>query len=510
MARKSTYKPLLLTTTVRNPERFRDMLFVLSKFKGLELTNELATKICGELIRFGLYKPTKALTDPIKDKWRSGIDLNDLEVSDLLRENPQEHKEAGFDAGWPSRFDTQFKLGHFFGFIYYKIGEPIEFSELGDLYIQRTEYNGDSFYTNDEQQVFLNAFVNYHRKNPYQKVLNHNKPLVLLLGVLEELSKDTELGSAGLFVHELPFLLVCKDNDPVALAAEIINFRRVHRFNPSMETVFDAVGKYFGGWVLTKDKFETITKEYPDDLLRKFRLTGLFSLRGNGSVIAINNDLREIAIYILQNHNDLQEFSSEKEYFKYASRVDKHLITKAKPKTVTDSDFEQTLLSKWVGEISVQTIKDELLLLSRGKESKHPVLRVCPRPLRLEFLCSLLLKSRNPAATIVANYSRDDEGLPISHAPGNNPDIEVHDKDLLDLYEVTLTTGAAQAKAEFAPITRHLEDKIALGQYKKENIQTIMVAPAIHADFTTWIEFAKFKDAKRMAALSISEFVSVS
>ena len=55
--RTSEYKPLLFTTTIRNPERLKWFLGVLKDYNGQILTNELAEKIAGELIRIGLYKP---------------------------------------------------------------------------------------------------------------------------------------------------------------------------------------------------------------------------------------------------------------------------------------------------------------------------------------------------------------------------------------------------------------------------------------------------------------------
>jgi hypothetical protein len=506
MSRRLEFKPLLLTTTMRNPERFREFLSVLYEYKGITLTNSLCTTICGELIRKGLYKPLRR-SDQIVEKWDSGIHLSDLEVQRLLDDNPQNHGEAGFDYGWPSRFDTQFKLGKFFGFIYYKINEKIEFSKLGELYIARSEFEGQELYDNDEQQVFLNAFVNYHRMNPFQRVLNHNKPLILLLGLLRELEKNKELGSVGLYLHELPFLLIWKDANYVDLAEAIINFRKKHRFNVSPEVVYDEVEIYHGSWVPTRDKIETITREYPDDLLRKFRLTGLFSLRGNGSILSINSDLSSVVDYILEKHSELKTFANEREYYDYVSTVDAQLISQAKPRVLSDSNLDQQFLTKWITELTVQTIKDELRLLGRNRSSSHPILRLSPKPVRLEFLSSLLLKSRNPESIVIANYSRDDEGLPISHAPGNNPDIEIHSNTSLDLYEVTLTTGTTQAKAEFAPITRHLEDKIQEGKYVKENVQTMMIAPVIHRDFIAWIDFIKFHKGLRMSSKTIEQFI---
>lgn len=72
MARKreSTYKPLLFTTTVRNPERMKRLLNVLSKFNGEILTSELAENIIAELIKYGVYRPMK-ISNSVKEKWSS-------------------------------------------------------------------------------------------------------------------------------------------------------------------------------------------------------------------------------------------------------------------------------------------------------------------------------------------------------------------------------------------------------------------------------------------------------
>ena len=135
--RKSEYKPLLFTTTVRSPERMRGLLNIFSNFDGEVLTNSLATRIVGELIRYGLYRPMKR-TLQIKAKWKitkngkfSDVLLSDDEVSIMLRDNPQQHKEAGFDKGWPSRFATYFDFAKELGFVYYQPEEKIQFSEVG-------------------------------------------------------------------------------------------------------------------------------------------------------------------------------------------------------------------------------------------------------------------------------------------------------------------------------------------------------------------------------------------
>jgi hypothetical protein len=155
--RSSEYKPLLFTTTIRNPERLKWFLAVLKEYNDQILTNELAEEIAGELIRIGLYVPMK-LTPEVKDKLNQKEPLSDSEVLEVLKNNPQNHKEAGFNKGWPSRFDTWFKFAKELGFVFYKMGEKIRFSDIGLKLI-------DNEHPEFEQRAFLNAFVKYQSNN---------------------------------------------------------------------------------------------------------------------------------------------------------------------------------------------------------------------------------------------------------------------------------------------------------------------------------------------------------
>ena len=117
--RQSKYKPLLFTTTMRNPERLKKFLSVLKEYNGQILDNKMARKIAGEIIKRGLYSPTN-LSASIKRKLKEREVLNQREISKILKDNPQRHKEAGFEKGWPSRFDTWFKFAKELGFVYPK------------------------------------------------------------------------------------------------------------------------------------------------------------------------------------------------------------------------------------------------------------------------------------------------------------------------------------------------------------------------------------------------------
>src|SRR3989339_2031303 len=229
--RSQEYKPLLFTTTLRNPERLKWFLGVLKNYNGQVLTNELAEKVAGELIRVGLYRPMK-LSSVVKDKVKSNNPLTDKEVVKVLKDNPQNHKEAEFSKGWASRFDTWFKIAKELGFVYYKNGEKIRFSDIGLKLV-------DNEHPEFEQQAFLNAFVKYQSNSPFRRVLNENAPLILLLSVINKINADKDLNGTGISKLELPLVIFWKDNNADNLYKLIKKIRKKHGYTPSWEIIVD-------------------------------------------------------------------------------------------------------------------------------------------------------------------------------------------------------------------------------------------------------------------------------
>lgn len=69
MPRKPEYKPLLYTTTIRNPERFKDFMHILKRFNGRILNNKTVELFERELFKVGLYRPMKR-PETVQDKWK--------------------------------------------------------------------------------------------------------------------------------------------------------------------------------------------------------------------------------------------------------------------------------------------------------------------------------------------------------------------------------------------------------------------------------------------------------
>ena len=515
--RTPEYKPLLYTTTMRNPARLKYMLYVLSKYEGRIMSDDLATCICGDTIRYGLYRPTK-IPDSVKEKWSSSSKgefrdymLTDDEVSIILENNPQKHKEAGFAWGWPSRFATIYDLTKEMGLAYFANNEPIEISELGkhllaSIKIEADETNSvivaEVCHPEYEQQVFMLAMAKSQRRNPFVRVLNDNVPLVLLLQVICLLKKDIRQNGAGISRRELPLLIFWKDNDSQALYRRIVKLREEYGYNPSDETIVDICINEIMEGNFKSFKVASIVDEYPDEFIRKMRLTGLISMRGAGRFLDINSYEKSKVDYILKNYSNYLHFDDEREYFNYMASVDHRLIKIASQQASINKN--ENLLKEWLNVYSWSAIKKELVNLSSKSVTTDRVLKLLSAPTRLEFLTALAIKNKLPDVRVIPNYCCDDTGLPTSTAGGNKGDIECFEQKYGILVEVTMAQGRTQTMMEIWPIERHLDDFL-----KSQEAQCIFVAPSIYSDSKQQINYVAYNSngEKIIRPYTISELI---
>src|SRR5699024_2379890 len=237
---------------------------------------------------------------------------------------------------------------------------------------------------------------------------------------------------------EIPLILYWKDNDAEALYQRIKKLRKDFGYSPTWEIITEICrDEIMEGTDIVRDD-KSIMVDYPDEVIRKMRLTGLISLRGAGRFIDINKNEIEKVNYVLEHYSDYPTFETEKEYFDYMAEIDENLISlETKSLTIDEND---KLLLKWVDTYSWDKIKIELQGLAKRTNSKDDLLKLLSHPIRLEFLTSLAIKSRYRDLKIVPNYPTDDEGIPTSTAggQGNQGDIECFENDNGILVEVTM------------------------------------------------------------------------
>ncbi len=503
--RASEFKPLLFTTTIRNPERMKDFLSIAAKHNGEVLTNEVIDKIVFDLIQNKLYCPMYAKrTARLKRQLAKdmvGEPFSDNDTKLIIDHSPQKHKEAGFDKGWPSRFDTWYKFMKELGFIYYEMNKPLEISEAGqNLVLANTEG-----YEHLEEQVFLSSFAKYQRNNPFVRISNSNKPLILLLRSILKLREIYGDDCAGVSIKEIPLFICWKDDNYVNLANKIKELRDVYSFSVSEDYIYQVCKEILNITSAQEKRFKkkNICHEMPDEFIRKMRMTGLISIRGGGRFIDINNQELEKVKYVIDTYSEIQSFSSEREYYDYAKSMDMTLIS-LKPTISVSEEESRALFMHWVNEFDLDVLQKELIIVSDDHlSSKHDIFKYIDEPKRLEFLTALAIQKQFTEIIVKPNYSPDDEGMPKSHAQGGVPDIVCLDSSGKVLFEVTLMRGRQQVASEMIPIDRHLtEIKLA-----DPNAFTVFLAPSIHEDAVRYAQFAKFSTGVDIIPIEIKMFV---
>lgn len=509
-SRLAERKPLSFSTTMRNPDRMAGFLSCIQPFEGQKLTSNVIHQIIKRVLGQGLYetmyqRQNKALLNQVKNQ---ETQYTDAQLDEIIQQSPQNHKEAGFQHGWDSRFDTWYKLAKEFGFVYYEMDKPIEISKTGHVLINAYQQNPI-----DEQKiqgVFLNALMKYQTNNPFRKNANTSTPLLLLLNTIKLFKQDKLENNAGIFRQELPILICWQNNNANELYNYLKNLRNEVKFNYSDEYIYERCLALLEVDDSKKIRFKInqICGEAVDEYIRKMRSTGIISLRGNGRFLDFNQlEITKID-YIIQHYSNQPTFTETKSYYQYMGEIDDKILSIQTHTNIDISDIRKKTLYDYAEKYSQQQIFDELAkLCSRKKiESKDPVFKFIPAPTRLEFLTSIALVQQFPTLDVNPNYIVDDEGLPVCTAGGNQADIVAVDALYDGLFEVTLMCGRQdQVNNEIVPIRRHLIE------YKKikNNVFSVFIAPSIHEDTKEMASWYKHKDNIDILTFDLLDFLKI-
>lgn len=504
--RTAEKKPLSFSTTMRNPSRIVAFLSCLLPYENQLLTTGVILKIIKNVIRQKLYAPNIVKQDvTLKSIFYSeGETYSEEQIDYIIKMSPQKHKEAGFDYGWDSRFDTWYKLSMEFGYVKYAMNELIIISATGHMLIDA--FNEESINEQKIQTVFLNSMMKYQSNNPYRKNSNCNIPLVLLLQVLRLLKEDPEENGAGVFRKELSLFICWENNSAIDLYKKIKEIRKDVKYTYSDEYIYDICLNLLGVLKEKSKRFKMnqICGEAVDEYIRKMRSTGIISLRGCGRFIDYNSWEIDKINYILQTYSTCKTFASKNDYFNYISSIDYTIINIASSMPVDVSALKKSSLQKFASKYSKENIRYELKILCEKKASTDIVMRMLPGPVRLEFLTSIALVQSFEDLDVLPNYTIDDEGLPTSTAVGGKADIVCHDNKCQSLIEVTLMCGRnEQVNNEIVPIRRHLIEEKKVN----ENTFSVFVAPKIHEDALEMTEWYKYKDNIDIVAYTVTDFV---
>src|SRR3989344_6890873 len=267
------FKVFSINTTIRNPQRNIDFLKAIASFEGLQLNTVNKLKIYHKFIKNGVYIPN-IISNSIKNKIENNILLNDNEISEIINANPQATGNNG-------RVMTQIRALKDLEFITLR-GKRNNLV-LGITNLGKSYLNGD-----DIEIVYTKSLLGMHYGNINRKTaLNEARPFLNTIFVLDYLNQyykknkpDSDFIKNGILFHEFGgFILSMKDCNFKKAAENIIEYR--NKFEKKIN--FNYFKKYFEENNIIELEDQTFIKDYPDEVMRKFSMTGLFEVHGRAN-----------------------------------------------------------------------------------------------------------------------------------------------------------------------------------------------------------------------------------
>lgn len=516
------YKVFSINTTIRNPKRNKDFLTIFEPFNGKVFDDNCSYRYLYELIKHGVYQVSD-ISSEIKNKWENDIELTPEEIRRAIDDNPQA-------CGLHGRVMTQLRAIKDQGFLI--------FTQVrrGTYKISLTKLGWDIVNNiKDPTIAYTKAMLGLHAKSPSRDtIFNEARPFLNTLFVIETVNKKwKELGNTpkGILLHEFAvFVLSMKDCDYESAAQRIINYRLRFRFEANKE--------YLESYLESEDilplKFNSLVVDYPDEVFRKFEMTGL--LKRHGSYYTYID-------FSSYNYSKVQEilkaykgykwinFTSTEEYYAYLENQTipwednefiRHKVVEEKAKVLgitlnTANTLEQNeeyldrmfythALKGAVERYDYSFIGKELLILAKRckEESK---LDSISEPLRLEYLLALYFGKRYGLKGLISNIIYNEDGLPLHCAAGGKSDIIFHSSDGSYILEPTMITSKAQQlNNETSNIVRHVQD-----EESKSNLhyRVMMIAPRVHEDVARYFRYEAKEGEAKIAPVTIERTVGL-
>lgn len=519
------FKVFSINTTIRNPKRNRDFLTLFVPFNGKVFNKECSYEYLYELIKHGIYQVSDISTE-IKNKWEKEIELSSEEIHQAIKNNPQA-------CGLHGRVMTQLRSLKDQGFLMF------ETIKKGNIIITITALGQDIIDNiKDPTIAYTKAMIGLHAKSPARTTIwNKSRPFLNTLFVIDEVNRQwSALGNIpkGILMHEFAtFVLSMKDCNYMDAANKIIAYRQKFKSNANKKAIED----YLANENILPINYErSLLRDYPDDVFRKFEMTGLLKRHGSYNYTYIDFSTYNYSKVqeILKKYNGYtwEQFSNVQDYYSYLENqyipwendeFVRRKVVQEKARVLNmqlgndipleqqeellDRAFYTSALQKAVEKYDYSFIGKELLILAKGKKTKSELENIS-EPLRLEYLLALYFGKRYGLKGLVSNIIYNEDGLPLHCAAGGKSDIIFHStsKDSYILEPTMITSKAQQLNNETSNIVRHVkeeEEKMHL------RYRVMMIAPRVHSDIADYFQYRSDRDNLKIIPLSIERTIGL-
>lgn len=540
-----------ISTTVRNPERIRSFLQVLKSIEN-EIWNSESQKRYQVLL---LLNKVYGYGEPQFYNKLSDEHINWLNSDTMTYNQAEEILESkDYEGGCEMRGRQSFNPLEKMGLAYIDNNKKIKISTFGNYFLMENY---------DLGKIFFKSFLKWQYPNPDANKYNPNegyniKPFIATLHLIKkvnDLCSQKKIKSKGVSKIEFALFFVSLSNykNIEETAIKIIEFRLKYESIVDKKKQDDYLTKYFNKNYSEYESWNNAT-EYTDNIIRYFRLTRYFYIRGNGWYIDLE-PRRNIEIYSLMENDNASAiiFTSKDEYNSFIGDVNKPILPwENKNKLIDIIKFlilEITQKSNELIKLKISfPIRPDVNLESNDIEylkNKSEELRTYRRklfekelhynsqtidnieeyinslknifniskgrPVELERVITLGLNALNDAIEIKPNFPVGDDNEPTFTAPANKPDIECFYKSFNSICEVTLLSDRSQWYNEGQPVMRHIRDFENI--YNEKDTYCIFVAPKLHRDTinTFWIavkyEYEGIK--QKIIPITINQFIII-
>ena len=477
---------MALETAIRNPERYFSILAELIKYEGVILDESNLLTIVTDL-----YKKELVGSGDVD------LSLSDDEIRQRVIEvNSSRNGDGGFPKGVGARFWTYMRTPSEFGLVYARYNKPLKISDTVKQVISSKLA---------EQEAFAIQAFRGNRRSPYRNVKNDYNFYKFIFKLLKRRQEDGH----SLSMEQFVLATFSKNGDIDDCIREIES----QKFTGPDE-VFAYLQKHIG----ITTKVQTVTRDYPDVVVRMLVIMGMISIKYTGiKLIQLNQNKIDFFNSLLEATPAISDSAKDDAliFFNALNTEDTNLFSiveiSRKEDIIEGSEYTAQLtglIEQY--SLNLEDIANELQLLSRNQGS---LFKEISAPLRLEFFTAMLIAAvYGNKFQIRPNYKADHEGKPYSHAPGGGGDIDIFSSDTYWLVEVTLIQNRQQQQqnSETTTVFRHMTANTELNDRSHKYLT--FIAPRVHDDTQEFFEHATVKNRSRsimFGSYSIPQFVGV-
>ncbi|MDR3272010.1 MAG: AlwI family type II restriction endonuclease [Flavobacteriaceae bacterium] len=540
-----------VSTTVRNPERIRSFLKVLKELDGEVWSIEAQRKFQILLIQKKVY----GFGEPQFEQTLSNEQMGWLHSDNFTYEQAENILASkNYEGGGEMRGRQSYNPIEKMGLAYLTDENKIVITSFGNYFLAENYDLGN---------VFFRSFLKWQYPNPDANKYSPNdgyniKPLIATFHLIKKvntLCKEKCIKEKGVSRIEFALFFTTLSNytNINNTAEKIVVFRKKYDSKKTKSEKDKFAEDYFNKNFSEYESWKN-ANEYTDNIIRYFRLTRFFYLRGNDYYIDLEPRRKVEIDSILETDNaSAIIFESKLDYSLYLGDITRPELpweTKAKLQEVITlllQDIETTgndLRTKNIivpkhPQISATTdntdeLKEVIEILrayrrelfdaeTHAKGKTLEIIDYCinslqnifkltgKKPVELERIVTLGLHILNDAIGIRPNYPVGDDNEPTFTAPANKPDIECFYKAFNSICEVTLLSNRSQWFNEGQPVMRHLRDFESV--HNEKQTYCLFIAPKIHRDTgnTFWISVKYEYEGypQKIIPLTIQQFIEI-